>query len=120
MRAPKMALAGQSEVVIATVQSMRGKRLQSWHPQTFATIVIDEAHHSTAAGYRAVIDYFADAKVLGVTATPTVATRWPSDTYTGRSRCSPTASSRVSTAGTCPESGRCPSTCRRSTCRACA
>ena len=70
MRAPKMALAGQSEVVIATVQSMRGKRLQSWHPQTFTTIVIDEAHHSTAAGYRAVIDYFADAKVLGVTATP--------------------------------------------------
>ena len=69
-RAPKMALAGQSEVVVATVQSMRGRRLEGWHPGSFDTLVVDEAHHATAAGYRAVLDRFPGAKVLGVTATP--------------------------------------------------
>lgn len=69
-RAPRMALAGQSDVVVATVQSMRGRRLESWHPDSFATIVVDEAHHATSASYRAVLDYFGSAKVLGVTATP--------------------------------------------------
>lgn len=33
-------------------------------------IVIDEAHHSVAGSWRAVIEQFSDAKVLGVTATP--------------------------------------------------
>lgn len=37
----------------------------------FDLIVIDEAHHATAASWRAIIAAYPDAKVLGVTATPT-------------------------------------------------
>ena len=33
-------------------------------------IIIDEAHHATANEYRTIVDYFPDALVLGVTATP--------------------------------------------------
>lgn len=36
----------------------------------FELIVIDEAHHATAASWRAIIDAYPEAKVLGVTATP--------------------------------------------------
>lgn len=63
-------LLGHTDVVVASVQTLRGKRLASWSPGAFATIVIDEAHHATAPGYRAILDHFAAAKALGVTATP--------------------------------------------------
>jgi superfamily II DNA or RNA helicase len=33
-------------------------------------IIIDEAHHSTAGNYVKILDYYPNAKVLGVTATP--------------------------------------------------
>ncbi len=33
-------------------------------------IIIDEAHHSTAGSYLKILDFYKDAKVLGVTATP--------------------------------------------------
>jgi DNA repair protein RadD len=36
----------------------------------FDLIVIDECHHATAASWRTIIDAYAEAKVLGVTATP--------------------------------------------------
>jgi superfamily II DNA or RNA helicase len=58
------------DVVIASVQTMRGKRLASFAPNAFALVVIDEAHHATATSYRDVLEHFAPAKVLGVTATP--------------------------------------------------
>lgn len=60
-----------SDVVIATVQTLRGKRLKRWTPDAFGTVIVDEAHHAMAAGYRAVLDHFTPhAKILGVTATP--------------------------------------------------
>lgn len=59
-----------SHVVIASVQTMQGRRLQRWTRDAFATIVVDEAHHATARSYRDIIEYFRDAKVLGLTATP--------------------------------------------------
>jgi DNA repair protein RadD len=37
----------------------------------FDLIVIDEAHHATAASWRAILAAYPEAKVLGVTATPT-------------------------------------------------
>ncbi|MEZ4368992.1 MAG: DEAD/DEAH box helicase [Kofleriaceae bacterium] len=62
--------AGDAPVVVASVQTLRGSRLATWAADAFALVVIDEAHHATAAGYRAVIDHFGRARVLGVTATP--------------------------------------------------
>ncbi|HEX4353210.1 MAG TPA: DEAD/DEAH box helicase, partial [Polyangiales bacterium] len=58
------------DVVVASVQSLQRSRLAKIAPDTFALIVVDEAHHATAKSYRAVLDHFATAKVLGVTATP--------------------------------------------------
>lgn len=59
-----------ARVVVASVQTLRGARLARWPRDHFALVVIDEAHHAVAAGYRAILDHFVEAKVLGVTATP--------------------------------------------------
>lgn len=58
-----------SVAVVATVQTMRGKRLARWPKDAFGRIVIDEAHRSVAGQYADVMEHF-DAPVLGVTATP--------------------------------------------------
>lgn len=57
-------------VVVASVQTLRGARLQRYAPNAFDVIIIDEAHHAAAASYRAICEYFGTAKILGVTATP--------------------------------------------------
>lgn len=57
------------DVVVATVQTMKGERLRSWPSDYFSLIIVDECHHSTASSYVNILDHF-DAKVLGVTATP--------------------------------------------------
>lgn len=59
-----------ADVVVASVQSLKAKRLARWAPDAFALVIVDEAHHATAASYRAILDHFAAARVLGVTATP--------------------------------------------------
>ncbi len=59
-----------AKVVIASVQSLRGQRLARFARDHFTRLVIDEGHHATAPGYRALLDHFVDAKVLIVTATP--------------------------------------------------
>jgi superfamily II DNA or RNA helicase len=59
------------QVVVGMVQTLcRPKRLQSWSPDYFRLIVVDEAHHATAESYQRVLRHFREAKVLGVTATP--------------------------------------------------
>lgn len=64
--------AGDEEVVSASVQSLsRPDRMKRFAPDAFDTIIIDEAHHSAAKSYRAVLDYFSGAKRrIGFTATP--------------------------------------------------
>lgn len=57
-------------VVIASVQTLRGRRLEAFARDAFRLVVIDEAHHATAPSYRTVLEHFDSAKVLGVTATP--------------------------------------------------
>lgn len=62
-------------VLVGSVQTMRGdKRLAKFARHPFDLILVDEAHHATAASYRKVVDYFTAinpaCKVLGVTATP--------------------------------------------------
>ncbi|MCX5743922.1 MAG: DEAD/DEAH box helicase family protein [Proteobacteria bacterium] len=62
--------AGNASVVIASVQTLRGKRLAAFAFDAFALVIVDEAHHAVAPGYRAILAYFTTARVLGVTATP--------------------------------------------------
>lgn len=58
-------------VTVGSVQTLqRDKRLEQFAKNHFDTIVIDEAHHCLSDGYRKVLDYFDQSKVLGVTATP--------------------------------------------------
>lgn len=61
--------AGLARAVVASVQTLRGPRLQDWDPSAFGLIVIDEAHHATSAVYAGILDHFSGARVLGVTAT---------------------------------------------------
>jgi len=62
--------AGSALVVVASVQTLRGRRLQAFARDAFALIVVDEAHHAAAASYSAILEHFVSARVLGVTATP--------------------------------------------------
>lgn len=63
-------LMGGADVVVASVATMHAARLRRWPKDAFGTIIVDEAHHATARGYRGVLEYFSSAKVLGLTATP--------------------------------------------------
>jgi superfamily II DNA or RNA helicase len=69
--------------VVGSVQTLRGKRLESWPRDYFEYIVVDEGHHLVKgvgpkhrkrtivnAQYGGVLDHFSAAKVLVVTATP--------------------------------------------------
>ena len=58
-------------VVVGSVQTlMREKRLNSFDPFYFNTIIIDEDHHCISDSYQRVLQHFPHAHVLGVTATP--------------------------------------------------
>lgn len=58
-------------VVVGSVQTLqREKRLNMFTRDYFNTIIIDEAHHALSDGYQNVLNYFNEAYVLGVTATP--------------------------------------------------
>lgn len=57
------------EVVSASVQSIV-HRLEKFNPYEFDTIIVDEAHHSSATTYRKVLAYFKPRQVIGFTATP--------------------------------------------------
>lgn len=58
-------------VVVGSVQTlMRPKRLATFKPDYFDSIIVDEAHHCLADSYQRVLEHFDSAKVLGVTATP--------------------------------------------------
>lgn len=58
----------EPQAVIATVQTLQRRRLESWPRDHFGLVIVDEAHHATAETYRNILKYF-DSKVLGVTAT---------------------------------------------------
>lgn len=58
------------QVVCATYQSLNGTRLLEWDKSAFGTIITDEAHHSGAAGYQEIYEYFTDYYHVGITATP--------------------------------------------------
>lgn len=60
-------------VVVSTVQTQATGRMAKFSPGDFGVLVIDEAHHATAASYRrCAAHYLANprCRLLGVTATP--------------------------------------------------
>lgn len=58
------------EVVVASVPTLRGKRLEQWKPDHFSLVITDEAHHAAAPTYGAIFEHFSGARSLGCTATP--------------------------------------------------
>ena len=56
-------------VQVASVQTL-ARRLHKLPAGLFQLLVIDEAHHSNAGTWAKVLQHFASARVLGVTATP--------------------------------------------------
>lgn len=56
-------------VIVGSIQSVR-RRLAKYAPDAFDLVICDEAHHCLAAEWQEVLNYFAAARVLGVTATP--------------------------------------------------
>jgi superfamily II DNA or RNA helicase len=64
------AYSGGGRVVVASKDTLRGKRLSRWPESYFDLIVCDEAHHAVAQGYLNIFAHFRTAKKLGVTATP--------------------------------------------------
>jgi ATP-dependent helicase IRC3 len=75
LRASRKHKRGRS-VVVGSVQTMRGKRLQSWAPDAFKVVVVDEAHHAIAESYLDLLAHFgcfddvSPTRLVGVTATP--------------------------------------------------
>lgn len=70
-KAEETSVGSWARVVVGSVQSMaQAKRLAKFNPNHFDVIIVDEAHHILSATYLTVLNYFAEADVLGVTATP--------------------------------------------------
>jgi len=61
--------AGAEPVVCASVQTMRGERLEKFPRDAFDVVVVDECHHAASPSYCAIFAHFKDARVVGVTAT---------------------------------------------------
>lgn len=60
---------GDRKYVFATVQTLVNN-LDSFAPDSFDYILVDEAHHSAADSYRKVLRHFTPGFLLGMTATP--------------------------------------------------
>ncbi len=58
-------------IIVGSVQTlMRQSRLTQFKQDYFDVIIIDEAHHCISDSYQRILQYFNQANVLGVTATP--------------------------------------------------
>jgi len=63
--------SGMAQIVVASVQTLRGKRLQHMAEEFDPDLIVcDEAHHSLAVTWMQIKQTFAKAKVLNLTATP--------------------------------------------------
>ena len=59
------------KILFASIQTMgRQKHIQSFPPDYFDYIIIDETHHTAAQTYTKIFDYFKPKFFLGLTATP--------------------------------------------------
>jgi superfamily II DNA or RNA helicase len=68
--------AGDASVVVASVPSLRGPRLEALATDEFFLVVVDEAHHAVAPTYRTIFDHLGlfepgtRKMLVGFTATP--------------------------------------------------
>ena len=70
-KAEDTAIDSWYRVTVGSVQTLtREKRLMQFDKDYYNTIIVDEAHHVISNSYQNVLNYFDQAKVLGVTATP--------------------------------------------------
>ena len=70
-KADESCLDSWYRITVGSVQTlMREKRLNKFSSDYFDVIIIDEAHHAVSGSYTRILEYFSDAKILGVTATP--------------------------------------------------
>lgn len=70
-KAEESCLGSWFSITVGSVQSlMRESRLKKFPADYFSDIIIDEAHHSISDSYQKILNHFAGANVLGVTATP--------------------------------------------------
>lgn len=61
----------EKEIIFSTIQTMsREKNIRAFTQDYFDYVIIDEAHHTAAASYKIVTDYFQPKFLLGLTATP--------------------------------------------------
>ncbi|TMQ20511.1 MAG: hypothetical protein E6J90_16060 [Deltaproteobacteria bacterium] len=78
--------SGDEPVVVATPQTLRGARLTRFARDAFGLVVIDEAQRVPSTTHQAILDHFAEAPVLGATATPQRRTARRSPTCSSRWR----------------------------------
>lgn len=64
LKASRMA-----KVVIGSIQSMQGKRLQAWAKDHFSIVICDEVHGAAAKSFRSTISHFDSAFHIGFSAT---------------------------------------------------
>ena len=70
-KAESTSLGSYLPVTVGSVQSLaQEKRLARFPHDYYQDIIVDEAHHCLSDSYRRVLDYFPEANILGVTATP--------------------------------------------------
>jgi superfamily II DNA or RNA helicase len=60
----------QWDHVFASVQSLHAGRLDSFRPEHFDVVVVDEFHHAEASTYRRLLNHLRPKELLGLTATP--------------------------------------------------
>ncbi|HEV7806496.1 MAG TPA: DEAD/DEAH box helicase [Solirubrobacteraceae bacterium] len=59
-----------ANVVVGSVQTLARARRLTQMRRVFRTVIVDEAHHATAASYQRILEYVGEsAKILGFTAT---------------------------------------------------
>jgi superfamily II DNA or RNA helicase/HKD family nuclease/predicted house-cleaning noncanonical NTP pyrophosphatase (MazG superfamily)/phage repressor protein C with HTH and peptisase S24 domain len=61
----------EADALFASVQTLsQPQQLAGFEPGQFSYLVVDEFHHAAASSYRAILDHFRPAFLLGLTATP--------------------------------------------------
>ena len=58
-------------IQIASIDTLRARLRAGWRPKIAPKLIVaDECHHAAAGGWAYVLSEFADAKIIGLTATP--------------------------------------------------
>jgi DNA repair protein RadD len=68
-----LSVCNDSHIVLTNVHQLAtnaDKWLKKFDPGFFDLIIVDEAHHAPASSWQQVFDWFTDAKILKLTATP--------------------------------------------------